>query len=377
MIRKELKFFVLLIVAVTIMYACKKDKVQVVEEFDYARPSLPVTPYTYSDFSAPSYMQGGAYNFFNSTPSNNPVSDHGATLGRVLFYDKQLSSNNKIACANCHKQEYAFSDPEQLSEGLYGELTGRHSMAIINPFMGFRYFWDQRAVGLENQALLPIQHPVEMDMNLDTLVVKLSKLDYYPELFKNAFGDDLITSDRIAKALAQFMRSMYSVTSKFDDGMSNNFSNFTSEELLGKDLFFNTNRTNCSSCHNTYYFFNTSALCNGSESDYSLDEGLGGITGNPAHVGKFKVPTLRNIEYTAPYFHDGRFATLEDVINFYDHGIQSHPNLDDRLTADYTVGGPPRNMALTQEEVSALVAFLKTLSDQNFISNVRWSDPFN
>lgn len=360
-----------------VFVACKKDKVEIIEEFDYPRPTLPSSPYTYSDFVAPAYMQGGAYTFFYSTPGDNPVTDHGATLGRVLFYDKQLSRNNTIACASCHKQEYAFGDPDQFSEGLYGGLTSRHSMSIINPFMGFRFFWDHRANGLENQSLMPIEHPVEMDMNLDSLVVKLSALDYYPELFKNAFGDELISTDRISRALSQFMRSLYSVSSKFDEGMVNNFSNFSAEELQGKDLFYDTDRTNCGSCHFTYYFFSPSALCNGSESDYSADEGLGGFTSDPSQIGKFKVPTLRNIEYTAPYFHDGRFATLEEVLSFYSNGIQSHPNLDDRLTTNFNVGGPPRTMDFTPEEISALVAFLKTLSDPNFLTNERWSDPFN
>lgn len=371
------RYFIFLIAIATVIVACKKDKVPVLEQMDpLVYPDLPATPFSYSDFVAPSYMTGQVYTMFSSTPINNPVTDEGATLGRVLFYDKHLSANDKISCSSCHQQEYAFTDPSQFSEGLHGQLTARSSMAIINSFMGFRYFWDLRANSLEEQSLMPIQHPVEMDMTLDALVLKLDTIPYYPALFENAFGTTEITAERISMALSQFMRSIYSVNSKFDQGMENNFADYTAQELWGKDLFFVDSRTECNSCHQTYYFFDPSPHNNGSESVYT-DEGVGGNSGIASQIGKFKTPTLRNIEYTAPYFHDGRFATLEEVIQFYNSGIQQNPNLDDRLTTDGQIGGSPVQMNLTQDEIDALVAFLKTLSEPALLTNERWSDPFN
>ena len=373
-----MKWLLLLLLCVGFFLSCKKDKVEpIVEDTPevVATPTLPGTLLAYDDFVPPSYLTGQAYDLFNTTPSNNPVTNEGATLGRVLFYDVQMSRNNTVSCASCHLQEYGFADPEPFSTGLYGELTGRHSMAIMNSFMGFRFFWDLRAAGLENQALMPIQHPVEMDMDLATLEGKLAGLDYYPALFEAAFGTPEIDSTRISRALSQFMRSIYSVNSKFDIGMQSNFANFTAEELQGKDLFFADARTNCNNCHQTYYFFDVAAHNNGSELVYT-DEGVGGLSGNPDQIGFFKTPTLRNIEYTAPYFHDGRFATLEEVVEFYNSEMQAHPNLDERLTEDGLIGGPPRQMNLTEQEKSALVAFLKTLSEPSILTEEKWSDPF-
>ncbi len=373
-----MKWLLLLLVFVGIFLSCKKDKIQpVVEETvdELLMPTLPSTPFAYDDFVPHDYLTGQAYDLFNTTPSDNPVTNHGATLGRVLFYDVQLSKNNTIACASCHQQEYGFSDPEQFSTGLYGQATDRHSMPIINLFMGFRFFWDMRANGLENQALMPIEHPVEMDMDLTALTEKIGSLAYYPELFNSAFGTPEITEDRISRALSQFMRSIYSIDSKYDQGMQTNFANYTAQELMGKDLFFLDARTNCNNCHQTHYFFNPSPRNNGSELVYT-DEGVAGISGNPNEVGFFKIPTLRNIEYTAPYFHDGRFSTLEEVVEFYNSGMQAHPNLDERLTTNAEIGGPPRQMNLSQEEKDALVAFMKTLSEPAFLTKERWSDPF-
>jgi cytochrome c peroxidase len=371
---KSVLFFAVLLL---FLAACHKDTTPVLEEIPPGElvPNLPEQPYSYDDFTPPPHLTGLVYDFFNSTPTNNPVTNEGATLGRVLFYDKKLSENNTVSCASCHFQQHAFSDPDQFSEGLYGEFTTRNSMAIINAFMGFRFFWDLRANGLEEQALMPIQHPVEMNMELTELVNKLTEIDYYPELFEAAFGTAVITEDQIALALSQFMRSIYSVNSKFDIGIQSNFVNYTAQELRGRDLFFNDDRTNCNNCHQTYYFFDTGGHNNGSDSIY-IDEGLFTITGNPNHVGFFNTPTLRNIEYTAPYFHDGRFATLEDVVEFYNSGMNAHVNLDERLTTDGLIGGPPRQMNLTTIEKAALVAFLKTLSEPSILTEERWSDPF-
>ena len=365
---------VFLLICLGILFvSCKKEPV--VSSVGMPYPKLPATPFSYDDFDAPSYLQGGVYDFFNSTPGSNPITKEGATLGRVLFYDKQLSKNNTVSCASCHHQDKAFTDGLVGSIGLYGEATSRNSMAIVNSFMGFRFFWDQRAVGLEELALMPIQHPVEMDMSLDELEIKLTKLPYYSKLFDQAFGDPTITRDRIALALAQFMRSIYSISSKYDEGVETNFANYTAQELQGKDLFFVDARTNCNNCHQTHYFFDSTPHNNGLESNY-VDQGVGGLTGNSSNFGKFKTPTLRNIAHTAPYMHDGRFSSLEEVVEFYNSGIQPHVNLDDRLTTNGVIGGPPRQMNLTPQEKEALVAFLKTLSDPSLFTNERWSNPF-
>lgn len=345
------------------------------EEIWDKSPNLPEQPFNYSNQALPATFTQSPMDFFYNEPGSNPITDHGATLGRVLFYDQRLSINNQIACANCHLQEFAFSDGgNQYSEGFEGVFTTRNSMSLTNMGYGFSFFWDGRVVGLENQVLQPIEHPEEMGQPLDSLVSELNETDFYPALFENAFGSQEINTNRIRASLAQYLRSIFSYRSKYDEGLTNGFVNFTEQEELGRALFFN-GQTSCNQCHSTASFAIGNISNNGLDLDYE-DKGLGAVTGNPADNGKFVPPTLRNIELTGPYMHDGRFETLEEVVNHYSNQVVAHPNLGDQLATNLMIGGTPKVHDFTDEEVAGLVAFLKTLTDWELIQDEQFSNPF-
>ncbi len=323
-----------------------------------------------------------------STPE---ISDSRATLGRVLFYDTHLSRNDAVSCASCHHQELAFSDNKAKSEGFDGELTLRNSLALAatanfessygggSSFFGQRslFFWDERAQSISEQSTLTIQDDIEMGMDMDDLVAKLSEVEYYPVLFRKAFGDEVITKERITQSLQEFLNAFVSTNSRFDDGMARHrnvfadFSNFSPQENMGKQLFLN----HCSSCHSTDMSRAVESVANnGLDMEYD-DPGVAGITYNQWDEGRFKVPFLRNIALTGPYMHDGRFETLEEVVEHYNSGIQNHPNLDFRLK-DPNGANQPKRLNLTGEEKAAMVAFLRTLTDQAFAEDARFADPF-
>ena len=359
--------------------------------------NLPTTPFNYANLPLPSHFTDGELAPIDNMPDDNLTTDMGATLGRVLFYDKNLSANNTIACASCHQQAAGFSDPNQFSKGLNGGHTSRNSMGLINAryYQTGRFAWDEKAASLEEMVLLPIQDQVEMNMDLTTLENKLPTLEYYPILFKNAFGDEEITAERIAKALAQYIRSIVSFDTKFDEGMALTgnplvaegiplFPNYTAQEQLGQQIFFSgtEHRANCLYCHGSPAMTvpegeDDMAKNNGLALTYQ-DKGKGGITGLASENAKFKVPSLRNITLSAPYMHDGRFKTLEEVIDHYSDGVQQHPNLHFRLSIvdDGPPGGIPTKLSLTQEEKDALVAFLKTLTDESITTDEKYSNPF-
>jgi len=340
--------------------------------------NLPATPFNYANVQLPGFFLNNDLQREDNTPNNNPITDNGATLGRVLFYDKKMSANNTVSCASCHQQENGFSDPNVLSVGFEGGLTGRNSMGLANAryYQNGRFFWDERANTLEDQVLMPIQDHVEMGMTLGELETKLAAEDYYASLFTTAFGDTEVTSNRISLALAQFIRSMVSYQSKYDTGLAQtnnpqaNFPNFTQSENLGKNLFF-SNRTRCSDCHDTNAFVGDQARNNGLDAVFT-DLGVGGVTGNNNDTGEFKVNSLRNIQLTGPYMHDGRFATLGEVIDHYDDGVQNSQFLDNRLRQ----GNGVRRLNLNGQERQALIDFLITLTDNNFITDEKFSDPF-
>ena len=334
--------------------------------------ALPPTPDNYALPSLPAHFLTPQVVAQDNTPTDNPVTDHGATLGRVLFYDKRLSANNTISCASCHQQEHGFSDPRQFSIGFRGGETGRNSMGLTNAkYYGRRhFFWDERSRTLEEQVLEPIQNEVEMGLTLGELVTKVSAESYYAELFSSAFGDPVVTSERISLALAQFIRSIVSTESKFDLGRSSNFSNFTPEENQGRRIFNGQGR--CDNCHGTDNFVSDNVFNNGLENPYT-DPGIGAITRRQQDLGKFKTPSLRNIALTGPYMHDGRFRTLEEVIEFYDSQVANHANLAPQLRNN---NGPIR-LNLSEAEKRALVAFLHTLTDPNLTTDPKYSDPFN
>jgi cytochrome c peroxidase len=357
-------------------------------------PVLPATPYNYSTLSLPAHFTTDApgsplptsINGTDNTPVDNPTTDHGATLGRVLFYDKQLSANGTISCASCHQAANGFSDPSALSIGFAGGTTGRHSMTLVNSrwYQRGRFFWDERAATLEAQVLMPFQDPVEMGLTLPQLDDIVSQQSYYPQLFSNAFGDTTITTDRISKALAQFVRSIVSYSSRYDIGRAQvsgpgpDFPNFTAEENQGKQLFLRTIPNGggaCFGCHTTEAFISANPGPQNNGLDLvTTDPGAGATFPNiPIFDARFKTSSLRNIELTAPYMHDGRFATLEEVVEHYNSGIQAHPTLSPALT---DANGDPVLLNFTTAEKAALVAFLKTLTDNSIAAEPKWSDPF-
>jgi len=327
----------------------------------------------------------------DNNPINNPISNNGSFLGRVLFYEKKLSKNSTVSCASCHVQENGFSDSRIFSEGFEKGLTRRHSMSLANArfYESGKFFWDERANSLEEQVLLPFQDPVEMGMRLDELISVLENQSYAPVLFEKAFGDPEISVDRVSRALAQFIRSMVSLNAKYDQGRVlvgsplEDFPNFTSEENLGKKIFNaqNLNAPSCNSCHMSEAFIapliavnaSTSATNNGLEGVTRLDQGVFETTGSPGHRGKFKVPSLRNVADRPPYMHDGRFESLEQVVEHYSSGIQSSPTLQPFLRNN---DGSAIQYQFSEQEKQALVAFLKTLSDSSFLEDPKFSNPF-
>ena len=327
-------------------------------------PNLPQTPYNYADVPLPAHLAVIRSNI----PKDNPITDHGATLGRVLFYDKRLSANDTTACASCHLQEYAFSDPERFSIGFAGGKTPRNAMGLANGrfLQADQFFWDARVDSLEELILLPIQNPIEMGNTLEQAVGKVAGAPFYPPLFEKAFGSPDVTSGRIAKAVAQFIRAMVSYQSKYDEGVATGFRNFTGQEYFGMQLF-NAQANRCARCHLSDTQILLFPRNNGLDLVYA-DKGMGSITGDGFDNGRFKPPALRNVALTGPYMHDGRFATLQDVLEHYSSGIQSHKNLGSFL--------PDDGLNLTLRQRNAIEAFLHTLTDQAFISDPKFSDPF-
>ncbi|MDZ4795042.1 MAG: cytochrome c peroxidase [Bacteroidota bacterium] len=346
--------------------------------------NLPAIPFNYANIAQPGYLASPPIQAQVNTPVGNPITDNGATLGRVLFYDKSLSINNTISCASCHKQLNGFSDPVAKSLGFNGGLTGRNSMSLIDAkyYPNGRFFWDQRATTLEDQTLIPIQDMVEMGMTLPQLEAKLKSLAYYPSLFTKAFNDPNITSARISQALSQFVRSIVSFQSKYDAGRSTFptapapppnavFPNFTGQENRGKEIFL-TNLGGCAPCHGTETFTAPEEKNNGLDMA-TTDRGFGAIASNVVLDATFKVTTLRNVGLTAPYMHDGRFTTLEQVVEHYSSGVRNHPNLSPQLRLP---GGQPRLINLSAPDKAALVAFLKTLTDVNVTTDTNYANPF-
>lgn len=340
--------------------------------FNYASPALP-----------PGFLQQPILGQ-DTMPATNLTTDAGATLGRVLFYDKRLSTNQTVACASCHVQANGFSDPRQFSVGFNGGLTGRNSMGLSNArwYQRQKFFWDERAATLEDQTLRPIQDALEMGMTLTALTNRLAAESFYTNLFTQAFGTPEVSAERISKALAQFVRSIVSVQSKYDVALAagNNFASLTTQENLGRQIFFGQgtfSHVTCARCHGTDNFVPGAAINNNGLENPYVDKGVGALTGLPQDEGRFKVPSLRNIELTAPYMHDGRFATLEQVVHFYNEEVVQHPNLSPPLQGTGGAAGTPLRLGLTPQQQAALVAFMKTLTDPNLATDPKLSDPFN
>ncbi len=343
---------------------------------------LGATPY---DLDLPSYFGDNTHSY-----ADNPLTEEGVELGRMLFYEKRLSGDNRISCSSCHQQDKAFTDGRAFSKGIRGQQTAKSAMSLVNMLWSGHFFWDGRSASLEEQALEPIVNPVEMDQSLQQTVAKLKETTIYPAAFDRAFGDEEITAARIGKALAQFQRTLVSSDSKYDKYLRNEVT-LSAEEELGMALFFTHPEPsiglrggNCGDCHVNIL---TSGVNdglegfknNGLETDDALEEGLAAVTGKASDKGKFKVPSLRNIALTAPYMHDGRFQTLEQVLDHYNDHIRKSATLDPLiLEASNEPIDPqgPVKLHLTTEEKAAIIAFLHTLTDQNFITNEKFSNPF-
>ncbi|MES2987129.1 MAG: cytochrome c peroxidase [Pseudomonadota bacterium] len=335
----------------------------------------------YSAPRLPAYFDA-TVNTLDNSPPTNAVNDRVATLGRVLFYDLRLSTNNHASCAACHQQAFGFTDPMRFSNGIStAAITDFHAMRLGN----LRYwepgstFWDRRAASVEVQASHPLHSLIEMGWGgpaggIDALMLKMAKTPYYPELFSWAFGNSEVTEPRVQQALAQFLRAMISSSSKWDEGYAKVFSatapdraldvdlpNFTPQENRGRHLFMASAAKGgaaCASCHLPPTF----ALDANSQSN-GMDAGEKRL---------FKAPSLRSVGLTGPYMHDGRFETLMQVVDFYDHGIQDGPALDNRLRQN----GKPQRLNLSAADRAALVAFLMTLTDEALTKDPRFSDPF-
>ena len=385
---KTKQVLVLCTLLLALFIGCRKQEVLDGDEEKYsATPLLPDQPYDYQA----------------------SMNDNQAALGRVLFYDKKLSRNNTISCAGCHVQARAFCDNQQFSTGLEDKMTTRNTPTIFG--RNGRVFWDGRAGGMMDLALRPVKNHVEMRFDdLEGLVKKLAGTSYYPQLFEQAFGSPGIDTFRISSALAEFLRCFNFSGNKFRQSEEGNPGMLSLSEKLGKEIFFG--RGQCSNCHHIQaqqffggvgdgYGFTDMEFNIGLDQDYA-DQGVGNVTRVSDDNGKFMVPVLLNIEYTAPYMHDGRFKTLEEVVEHYNSGIKNHPNLDVALRDLSSLNGmsdeeifnfldtnhnfeiesseiaalPPMQLGLSATEKKGLVDFLKTLSDASIFTDKRFSNPF-
>lgn len=333
----------------------------------------------------------------NDNGGSNPITDKKATLGRVLFYDKNLSTNNTISCSSCHKQAFAFSDTALTSDGVLNGTTVRHSMRLINTRFSneVNFFWNERAASLEQQTTMPIQDHAEMGFSglngrptIATLLVKLAGINYYKELFKAVYGDTLVTEPRLQETMAQFIRSIQSFDSKFDIGRAqtnnnnNPFPNYTAAENNGKNLFLtppvfdgNGNRIGggigCNGCHRAPEF---------DIDPNTKNNGIIGTIGSLAiELNDTRAPSLRDLvkpdgTVNSPMMHTGQFKTLNAVLAHYNAipNLVGNNNLDGRLKAD-NVGN---KLNLTPAETTAVVAFIQTLGGTNVYTDKKWSNPF-
>lgn len=299
---------------------------------------------------------------FPEIPLDNPQTKEGILLGKKLFFDPILSANNTISCADCHFQENAFSDPSKFSLGVGGVVGNKNASAIINAAWNTSNFWDGRTITLEEQALQPVTSPLELHSpSWDVVSQKLMNNKHYQELFKKAFNIEIIDSLYVVKAIAQFERTLISAESKFDKFL-NYQASLTPSELRGKEIF-NTEKGDCFHCHSYPLFTSNEFHNNGLDPENLMDQGRFNVTKDVNDIGKFKSPTLRNVELTAPYMHDGRFATLEEVIDHYNFGGHNSSTIDP-LMKKVNIG-----LGLNNQDKEDLINYLKTLTDTAFINN--------
>jgi cytochrome c peroxidase len=362
----KLKVMLCLISAMLLLQYCSKKNEKIEEIIagpvvaitingtEVDEPILPASPYNYL-INFPAHIQSDlALN--DNTPNTNQLTNDGATLGRVLFYDKKLSKNNTVSCGSCHQQQYAFDDNIALSKGLDGGSTTRNSMAILNLrfYRSGRMFWDERATTLERQALQPIQNHVEMNLTLTELETKVRALNYYPALFQKAFGTPTIDSGRIARALSQFERSIVTYQAKYDR-VKQGTETFTPAEAAGEQLFLNalTPNNTCASCH-TPPMFLTSNPAQGFALNDANDLGIN-------NQRRFKSGSLRNISNRTRLFHNGSVPNVSTMLNSNAPGSPI-PNI------------PAHSMG--PQNIPNMLAFLNTLTDNTILTDPKFSNPF-
>ncbi|MDX1445024.1 cytochrome-c peroxidase [Lishizhenia sp.] len=355
---KQAFFFVLLSLLV---FSCKEEVV-----------SYSPTPYVLKE---PSHFPK------MDIPADNPMTKEGVKLGRHLFYEERLSGDNTMSCASCHAPNLSFSDGEVTSTGIDGIAGNRNSMALVNLGYQHFFFWDGRSKTLEEQILEPVPNPIEMHESWTNAVLKLKDDVKYNAMFFEAFGTYEYDSTHVAKAVAQFIRTMISGNAEYDilykvengialsDAETVRYNAITNQELEGYELFKSLNGADCIHCHSGPMAQIEGLRNNGLDATFT-DLGRAEVTGDANDEGKFKVPTLRNIALTAPYMHDGRFATLEEVIDHYSTGIQQSPTLDPMIEFAFQGG-----VQLDEYEKNAVLAFLHCLTDSSFITNPAFSDP--
>lgn len=367
----------LLLVTVTLclgILGCKDDSAEKINA------SSAPTPYEFTYLSREGLRP--------QIPADNPLTKEGVQLGRMLFYDPILSKDSSISCSSCHNQTNAFTDNEkQFSRGINGQVGKRNSMPIFNLMWHLEgFFWDNRSDLLRHLALEPIQDKTEMDETLGNVVAKLENSSLYPSHFQKAFGSADVDEELIGKALEQFMLSIVSFRSKFDR-VQDSLETFTVLEQTGRTIFGRESRTiedepdpnnpknfgaDCTHCHGTSLFLNKQAFANGLPSNGDL--GKGGVTNDPKDNFVFKTPSLRNIAKTAPYMHDGRFKTLEEVVQFYLSDMDAHSAVD--LSDVPSMHNLKDSIYLSENHKKALVAFLHTLTDNELLTDERYSNPF-
>lgn len=359
--KKSLTIALIIAFVVATVASCQKDKTE--------NPTAENPAYVleYGSLSAP------------IIPADNPLTQEGVKLGRLLFYEKKLSGDGTQSCADCHKQQDAFTDTNRFSIGIAGLPGKRQAMPVFNMLWHKNeFFWDGRAHLLRDQALLPIQDPLEMNETLENVVAKLAAMELYTTQFQKAFGSSEINALKVSLALEQFMNSIISVGSKYDEYLAGK-ATLSAEEERGRQLFFTEynpffpelSGADCAHCHGGGNFDNNLYQNNGLDSTPNMaDIGREKVSGKVEDRAKFKTSSLRNIALTPPYMHDGRFQTLEEVVDHYNEGLRDSPSLDPALRA--TMG---KGLMLDAQEKADLVAFLKTLSDYSLLSDPRYSNP--
>ena len=364
-----MRFRCLFLLIVCVFTSCECDKMNQNEGADLT--DITYDPQAY-DISLPDYLPSF------TIPVDNPLTLDGIKLGQNLFYDSILSVDSTVSCASCHLPELAFTDGKAVSTGVDGLSGTRSSMSLVNIAYAFNgLFWDGRSETLEEQALIPIEDPVELLENWDNVELKLQRNERYQTLYRKAFGinnSKEIDRNLTVKALAQFQRIIISADSKYDRVEFGSNTSYTNEELDGRDMFFDadplTPDAECGHCHNgalltTQLFFN-----NGIENVENLtdfpDKGLGGVTNILFENGKFRAPTLRNISLTAPYMHDGRFQTLEEVMDHYNSGGHFAENIDPLI----------RPLNLSEIQKANIIKFLETMTDTSYLTNPLIKNPY-